>query len=117
VRFAVVGAGLAGVATAWHLIQVRLATLQPEYAAGFCALSHYCQEFTHATSSQRPMMRAAINSDMVAITLSITPCALQQASKRRPVEVHLYDMQYISAGASGAAAGLLHPFNPKGKVT
>ena len=42
-------------------------------------------------------------------------CA-QQGSRQRPVEVHLYDMHGICAGASGAAAGLLHPVNPKGKV-
>ena len=35
----------------------------------------------------------------------------------RPIAVHLYDKAGIAGGASGAAAGLLHPLTPKGKVT
>ncbi len=34
----------------------------------------------------------------------------------RPVDVHLFDGAGLAGGASGAAAGLLHPFSPKGKV-
>jgi hypothetical protein len=34
----------------------------------------------------------------------------------RPVEVTVVDAVGIGAGGSGAAAGLLHPFTPKGKV-
>lgn len=30
--------------------------------------------------------------------------------------VRLYEAHAIGAGGSGAAAGLLHPFSPKGKV-
>ena len=33
-----------------------------------------------------------------------------------PLRVHLFDGAGIAGGASGAAAGLLHPFSPKGKV-
>lgn len=58
-RYAIVGGGFAGVATAWHLL-------------------------AHASS---------------------------------PVSVHLFDGAGIAGGASGAAAGLLHPYSPKGKVT
>ena len=32
------------------------------------------------------------------------------------VDVDLFDVAGIAGGASGAAAGLLHPFSPKGKV-
>lgn len=59
-RYAVVGAGFAGVAAAWHL--------------------------------------------------------MQQGSQVGPTEVHLYDVAGLAGGASGAAAGLLHPFSPTGKV-
>jgi hypothetical protein len=34
----------------------------------------------------------------------------------RPVEVTVVDAVGIGAGGSGAAAGLLHAFTPKGKV-
>ncbi len=34
----------------------------------------------------------------------------------RAVGLDLYDAAGIAGGASGAAAGLLHPFSPKGKV-
>ncbi|GMH37023.1 hypothetical protein BSKO_04896 [Bryopsis sp. KO-2023] len=34
-----------------------------------------------------------------------------------PTSVNLYDAHGIGAGASGAAAGILHPCSPKGKVT
>ena len=57
-RYAIIGGGFAGVATAWHLL-------------------------AHASG---------------------------------PVSVHLFDGAGIAGGASGAAAGLLHPYSPKGKV-
>eukprot|EP00798_Chlamydomonas_sp_ICE-L_P005011 gene5010-34796_t len=41
---------------------------------------------------------------------------IKLADKGHAVEVHLYDQVGIAAGASGAAAGLLHPLNPKGKA-
>lgn len=59
-RFAVIGAGLAGVAIAWHLLGGATAT--------------------------------------------------------QPIKVHVYDKAGIAGGASGAAAGLLHPLTPRGKV-
>ena len=34
----------------------------------------------------------------------------------RAVDIDLFDAAGIAGGASGAAAGLLHPFSPKGKV-
>ena len=58
-RYAVIGGGFAGIATAWHLL-------------------------AHADA---------------------------------PVSVHLFDGAGIAGGASGAAAGLLHPYSPKGKVS
>lgn len=33
-----------------------------------------------------------------------------------PISVVLYDAHGIGSGASGAAAGILHPCSPKGKV-
>ena len=57
-RYAIIGGGFAGVATAWHLL-------------------------AHAST---------------------------------PISVHLFDGAGIAGGASGAAAGLLHPYSPKGKV-
>ncbi|GIL65444.1 hypothetical protein Vafri_19192 [Volvox africanus] len=60
VHFAVVGAGLAGVATAWHL--------------------------------------------------------MRRCPRDRPVVIDLYDAAGIAAGGSGAAAGLLHPYNPRAAV-
>ncbi|KAL3698786.1 hypothetical protein R1sor_012862 [Riccia sorocarpa] len=59
-RFAVLGAGFAGVSVAWHLLQ-------------------------HTTSSA-------------------------------PVCVELFDELGVGGGASGASGGLLHPYNPKGKL-
>ena len=59
-RYAVIGAGFAGVAVAWHLLQ-------------------------HAS-----------------------PC--------NPIRIRLYDAFGIGAGGSGVAAGLLHPYTPRGKV-
>lgn len=59
-RYAVVGAGLAGLATTWHLLQ-------------------------RATAQQR-------------------------------IHVDVYDSVGIAAGGSGAAAGLLHPLTPRGKL-
>ena len=41
---------------------------------------------------------------------------LSAATRRQPIAVHLYDKAGIAGGASGAAAGLLHPLTPKGKV-
>ena len=58
-RYAVIGGGFAGVATAWHLL----------------------------------------------------------AHANRPVRVDLFDGAGIAGGASGTAAGLLHPYSRKGKVS
>jgi glycine/D-amino acid oxidase-like deaminating enzyme len=41
---------------------------------------------------------------------------LQCASSDNPIELTLFDAYGIAAGGSGAAAGLLHPFTPRGKV-
>ena len=32
------------------------------------------------------------------------------------MEVHLFDEKGIAGGASGVAAGLLHPYTPRGKI-
>jgi glycine/D-amino acid oxidase-like deaminating enzyme len=43
-------------------------------------------------------------------------CLQKQSSPGHAVHVTLIDAVGIGAGGSGAAAGLLHPFTPKGKV-
>lgn len=45
-------------------------------------------------------------------------CFLVQTmgSRTGPISVDLYDAHGIGLGASGAAAGILHPCSPKGKV-
>jgi hypothetical protein len=40
----------------------------------------------------------------------------KQSSRQVPIRVTVYDAVGIGAGGSGAAAGLLHPFAPTGKV-
>lgn len=37
-------------------------------------------------------------------------------TRPRPVALHLYDENGIAGGASGVAAGLLHPYTPRGKI-
>lgn len=38
------------------------------------------------------------------------------ALSKGPVAVDLFDVASLAGGASGAAAGLLHPYSPRGKV-
>ncbi len=45
------------------------------------------------------------------------PTVMQDLCKHLgAVQVHVFDGTGIGAGGSGAAAGLLHPFTPRGKV-
>eukprot|EP00887_Chlorella_sp_A99_P005223 scaffold1.g5223.t1 len=41
---------------------------------------------------------------------------LRHASPERPMQLHLYDAYGLAAGGSGVAAGLLHPYTPRGKL-
>lgn len=41
----------------------------------------------------------------------------KSASEEACVQITVYDVHGLGGGASGAAAGLLHPFSPKGKLT
>lgn len=41
---------------------------------------------------------------------------LAAARARAPIAVTLFDGAGLGGGASGAAAGLLHPFTPRGRV-
>lgn len=52
-------------------------------------------------------------------SLPASPPPTAQASARHdaPVAVDLYDCVGLGAGGSGAAAGLLHPYTSRGKVT
>ena len=79
-KIAIIGAGFAGVAAAYHL-----------------------------------MLRCAEGLDDSPAAPTATADALQ-TSRRRPVEVHLFDEKGIAGGASGVAAGLLHPYTPRGKI-
>ena len=69
-KIAIIGAGFAGVAAAWHVMNV--------------------------ISEDGDADSRVINS--------------------RPVQLHLYDEKGIAGGASGVAAGLLHPYTPRGKI-
>ena len=79
-KIAIIGAGFAGVAAAYHL-----------------------------------MLRCAEGLDDSPAAPTATADALP-TSRRRPVEVHLFDEKGIAGGASGVAAGLLHPYTPRGKI-
>lgn len=54
-----------------------------------------------------------VKSNNVPAVLSVVQ---KQSSRQAPVRVTVYDAVGIGAGGSGAAAGLLHPFAPTGKV-
>ena len=79
-KIAIIGAGFAGVAVAYHL-----------------------------------MLRCAEGLDDSPAVPTATADELP-TSRRRPVEVHLFDEKGIAGGASGVAAGLLHPYTPRGKI-
>lgn len=49
--------------------------------------------------------------------MPIVLCTQKQSPRGAPVRVTVYDAVGIGAGGSGAAAGLLHPFAPTGKVS
>jgi glycine/D-amino acid oxidase-like deaminating enzyme len=52
----------------------------------------------------------------LSVTADVCHALQKQSSPGRAVHVTLVDAVGIGAGGSGAAAGLLHPFSPKGKV-
>ena len=79
-KIAVIGAGFAGVAAAYHIL-----------------------------------LRCAEGLDDPPATATADASA-SPSSSRRPVEVHLFDEKGIAGGASGVAAGLLHPYTPRGKI-
>ena len=41
----------------------------------------------------------------------------ETAPQSASVQITVYDVHGLGGGASGTAAGLLHPFSPKGKLT
>lgn len=53
----------------------------------------------------------------LAATSSVPlPLTLQARAPKSGMQLELFDAVGLGAGGSGAAAGLLHPFTPKGKV-
>ena len=78
---AIVGAGFAGVATAWHVVHLL------------------------ATDG---------DGDAAPTASAVDPAV--PAVPRRPVRLRLFDEKGIAGGASGVAAGLLHPYTPRGKI-
>lgn len=54
---------------------------------------------------------------MLAHTVLQRHVLQKSASEASSVQITVYDVHGLGGGASGAAAGLLHPFSPKGKLT
>jgi hypothetical protein len=85
-RYAVLGAGFAGLSVAWHLLKVRS--------------SFYVLAFFHCQRQHRLKP-----TDVVC---------LQHSPKDSRVSVDVYDENGVGGGASGVSGGLLHPYSPKG---
>jgi hypothetical protein len=101
-RIAVVGAGFAGLATCWHLL-VRCPACGARSAA------------PPARPAARPAGHPAGQLGPSAPCL-LPPQDQAGAHPGRPVQLELLDAVGLGGGGSGAAAGLLHPYTPKGKV-
>jgi len=85
---AIVGAGFAGVATAYHLAKRHLEGGEEEAEE---------EEEEEEDDARRRRRR-------------------RRRRRARALVVHLYDEKGIAGGASGVAAGLLHPYTPRGKL-
>lgn len=70
--------------------------------------------YTTSTITQRPVRFAVIGGGFAG--LALTWHLLRYASQSHPLSVDLFDAYGLGAGGSGAAAGLIHPFNPKGRI-
>ena len=65
--------------------------------------------------SAEPQKLAVIGAGFAG--LAVAWHLLAAATPSKPLHVEVFDVHGIAGGASGAAAGLLHPFSPRGKVS
>ena len=127
-RFAVIGGGFAGVATAWHLI----AQVDPTAAVRDLMLPYKCSMLSslccllpsHVAHLPRVCSISHANHQLLATacaqqqrSLPLTPPVLQATEQGQAVQLELFDVAGLAAGGSGAAGGLLHPYTPKGRVS
>lgn len=68
-----------------------------------------------ADAESRPARVAVIGGGFAGLAVSWH--LLSTACNARPVQLHLFDAYGLGAGGSGAAAGLLHPYTARGKVS
>jgi hypothetical protein len=78
-----------------------------------------CHRATTFSSAARPLIDPS--RDLVAIHHPSHACCFSSLFQDLsdggwPIEVTVYDAFGIAAGGSGSAAGLLHPFTPRGRV-
>eukprot|EP00198_Chlamydomonas_reinhardtii_P010373 XP_001699710.1 FAD-dependent oxidoreductase [Chlamydomonas reinhardtii] len=74
---------------------------------------------TSMTTSTSPGPPGPLHYAVVGAGLAGVAAAwqlLKRTPHGRSVHLHLYDAAGIAAGGSGAAAGLLHPYSPRGKL-
>ena len=64
--------------------------------------------------ADRPQRFAVIGGGFAGVAVAWNLLAMTGGS--RPTTVDLYDAAGLAGGGSGAAAGLLHPYTPRGKV-
>lgn len=141
-----VGAGLAGLATAFHLLVSDSAWSQctarhSQYSTSAELHSSHCHTVLHEHVALQRRGSVYFGNSTYHSSVSLTvaqlaqalaescaqpnlthpvPCVpplQKQSSSHAPVHVTVYDAVGIGAGGSGAAAGLLHPFTPTGKVS
>lgn len=118
-HYAVVGGGLAGLSTAWHLI---VSATTASRMLPFCRLPSvhwypYLRTLQRLCSPAPCIDYYCPGPEMLPLFVSCTCNPPQRlAPPGRAVVLHLYEAAGIAAGGSGAAAGLLHPYSPRGKV-
>jgi hypothetical protein len=89
-RYAVLGAGFAGLSVTWHLLKVQCSTL-----LYLSPLVSCCSIFW--------VKRVCLQ--------------VQKSPKEKEMRIDIYDEVGIGGGASGISGGLLHPYSPKGKAS
>lgn len=89
-RYAVLGAGFAGLSVAWHLLKVTL---------------HF------PSSSSLPVGDTTSRN---RLNRRWPDFNFQHSPRDSRVSVDIYDENGVGGGASGVSGGLLHPYSPKG---